>query len=165
MGGLDQVLLSLDHGLTGLIGQWNVYTTSIVTLLMALVSYSLFSRQDPDTHPLLLARQAQASPVRQEGESPVYRSHGAPHSMPLSSGLNVKDPGASRWSRGRDGDLRDVWRQVVAGVQEVQGAGGKGARGKMFTVLGSENVIEHNLGEYFPEFTNFVNHSIELILG
>jgi hypothetical protein len=156
MGALDQLLLSLDQGLAGLFGQWNFYTTLITTLLVGVVSYQLYTRQDPDTHPLLLARQAQGSPVRQEGESPIYRSHSAPHSMPLNSGLNVKAPGASRWSRGRDGDLRDVWRQVVAGVQEesVGPAAGtakatKGGRGKLLTVLGSEQVIELDLGQPF----------------
>lgn len=63
--------------------------------------------------------------------------------MPLNTGLNVKDPGASKWSRGRDGDIRDVWRQAVNGVSEQGKPAGKG---KILTVLGAEKVIEHSLG-------------------
>lgn len=145
MGFFDNVMLSLDEGVTGLFSQWNTYTSILVTLFLGFVTYQLVTRQDPDTHPMLLARQADASRVRQDGESPVFRSQGAPHGMPLNSGLNVKEAGASRWSRGRDGDLRDVWRQAVNGVQD-DGAS-KGAKGRIFTVHGSENVAEHKLGE------------------
>jgi hypothetical protein len=88
---------------------------------------------------MLLARQAVPSTVRNEGESAVYRSQAAPHGMPLNSGLNVKDTGVSKWSRGRDGDLRDIWRKVVEG-------GENGAKGRLLTVLGSQKVNEHKLG-------------------
>ncbi|KAF4876049.1 hypothetical protein CGCSCA1_v004735 [Colletotrichum siamense] len=144
MGFFDNVMLQMDEGVSGFFGQWNNYTTAIVTLLVVIVSYRIASSQDPDTHPMLLARQAQGSPVRQKGESPVYRSHSSPHGMPLNSGLNVKDPGASKWSRGRDGDLRDIWRKVVAGATGDDGKGVMG-KGRLLTVLGSENVIEHKL--------------------
>lgn len=63
--------------------------------------------------------------------------------MSLNVGLNVKDPGASKWSRGRDGDLRDVWRQAVRGTSEE---GKPSAWGKIMTVLGEEKVIEHKIG-------------------
>lgn len=147
MGFFDNLMLQLDEGVTGLFGQWNAYTSIIVTLFLGFITYQLATRTDPDTHPMLLARQADASRVRQEGESAVYRSHAAPHGMPLNSGINVKEPGASKWSRGRDGDLRDVWRQAVNGVQ-TDGPD-TGAKGRIFTVLGSENVTEHRLGEHF----------------
>lgn len=124
----------------GLIGQWNLYSTGLVTLLIVIVSYRVVSSREPDVHPMLLARQAVPSPVRNEGESPVYRSQAAPHGIPLNSGLNVKDAGASKWSQGRDGDLRDVWRKVVRGTED-------GSKGKLFTVLGSHNVTEHKLGK------------------
>jgi hypothetical protein len=145
MGFFDNAMLRLDEGVTGLFSQWNAYTSIIVTLFIGFITYQLATRQDPDTHPMLLARQADASRVRQEGHSPVYRSQGAPHGMPLNSGLNFKAPGASKWSRGRDGDLRDVWRQAVNGVQDD--GPNKGVKGRILTVLGSENVTEHNLGE------------------
>jgi hypothetical protein len=134
------LLETLDSGITDLVGQWNGYSTGLVTLLVAIVSYRIVSHREPDVHPMLLAKQSSASTVRNEGESAVYRSHAAPHSMPLNAGLNVKDPGASKWARGRDGDLRDVWRKAT-------GAGAESAAlGKILTVLGSEKVVEHKLG-------------------
>jgi hypothetical protein len=139
----DQLMLQLDEGVTGLFGQWNAYSTLIVCLLSGFITFQVLTRREPDTHPFLLARQARGSPVRQENESPVYRSLAAPHGMPLNSGLNVKEPGASKWARGRDGDLRDIWRQVVAGVQEDGPT--KGAKGRILTVLGTEHVTEHSL--------------------
>lgn len=141
--GFDNAMWHLDQGITGFFGQWNAYSSALVTLLLMIVSYQIFTRQDPDTHPMLLARQAQGSPVRQEGESPVFRSHAAPHGMPLNSGLNVKDAGASKWARGRDGDLRDVWRRAINGAPEGEGPAGKG---RILTVLGREKVLEHSLG-------------------
>ncbi|KAJ8122848.1 hypothetical protein ONZ43_g1061 [Nemania bipapillata] len=138
------VLAQLDDGLSSLIGQWNAYSTGIVTLLVLLITYSITSRVEPEIHPMLLARQGHGSPVRQTGESPIYRSNAAPHSMPLNSGLNVKEPGASKWSQGRDGDLKDIWRKAVAGLAEGEGAKGKG---HILTVLGSEKVVEHKLDD------------------
>lgn len=143
-GFFENAMWQLDQGVTGFFGQWNSWSTAIATALVMILSYSVFSRRDPDTHPLLLARQAQPSPVRQKHESSVYRSHSAPHGMPLNSGLNVKDPGASKWSRGRDGDIRDVWRRAVNGTPE--GEGQPGIKGKIFEVLGAEKVVEHKLG-------------------
>ncbi|KAK4031600.1 hypothetical protein C8A01DRAFT_41951 [Parachaetomium inaequale] len=142
---LDTLLLRLDESVTGLFGQWNLWTSVIFTVFVGFLTYQIATRQDPDTHPFLLARQAQGSPVRQPGESPVYRSQGAPHGMPLNASLNVKDPGASKWSRGRDGDLRDVWRQAVAGVQEDGPT--KGATGRILTVLGTDKTVEHRLAD------------------
>lgn len=138
------LLTQLDESLSSLIGQWNVYSTAIVTALVLIITYSIMGRVEPDIHPMLLARQGSGSPVRQEGESPIYRSNAAPHSLPLNSGLNVKEPGASKWAQGRDGDLRDIWRKAVSGPSEGPGPKGKG---RIFTVLGSENVIEHKLGK------------------
>lgn len=70
----------------------------------------------------------------------MYRSHASPHSMPLNAGLNVRDPGVGKWSRGRDGDLRDVWRRAAMG-------GDDGAKGKILTVLGTENIVDNKLGK------------------
>ncbi|KAI0460025.1 hypothetical protein F5B21DRAFT_523913 [Xylaria acuta] len=137
-------LAQLDDGLSSLIGQWNAYSTAVVTLLVLLTTYSITSRVEPEIHPMLLARQGHGSPVRQEGESPIYRSNAAPHSMPLNSGLNVKEPGASKWAQGRDGDLRDIWRKAVSGLSESEGAKGKG---RFFTVLGTEKVVEYKLDD------------------
>jgi hypothetical protein len=157
MGFLDTLLLRLDESVTGLFGQWNLWTSVIVTVFAGFLTYQIAARQDPDIHPLLLARQSQRSPVRQPGESPVYRSQGAPHGMPLNAGLNVKDPGASKWSRGRDGDLRDIWRQAVAGVQEAGPT--KGQTGRIMTVLGTDKVVEHHLRD-LTRHINFIGQHL-----
>ncbi|KAK3358978.1 hypothetical protein B0T25DRAFT_531627 [Lasiosphaeria hispida] len=157
--GFDNLMLKLDEGVTGLFGQWNIYSSVIVTLFAGLLTYQLATRTDPDTHPFLLARQAQASPVRNEGESPVYRSQASPHSMPLNAGLNVKDPGASKWAKGRDGDLRDIWRQAVAGVQDD--GPNKGATGRILTVLGTEHVTEHRLDDVTRQINLIGQHILD----
>jgi hypothetical protein len=68
--------------------------------------------------------------------------------MDLTTGLNIRDPGLSKWARGRDGDLRDIWRRVVHGPTDHDGKP-TGDKGRILTVLGSEQVIEHNLGTIF----------------
>ncbi|KHO01506.1 AMP-dependent synthetase/ligase [Metarhizium album ARSEF 1941] len=135
------LLESLDSSIADLFGQWNGYSTALATALVVLVTYRIMSAAEPDAHPLLLARQSVPSAVRNEGESAVYRSQSAPHGMALNSGLNVKDPGAPKFSRGRDGDLRHVW------LQAVSGSGDAAARGRLLTVLGSENVVEHKMDD------------------
>lgn len=133
------LLETLDASISDLFSGWNGYSTALATALAVLVAYRIMSATEPDVHPLLLARQSLPSTVRSEGESAVFRSQSAPHGMTLNTGLNVKDPGAPKFSRGRDGDLRDVWKKVVNG-------GETGGRGRLLTVLGSENVLEHNPG-------------------
>ncbi|KAK3308599.1 uncharacterized protein B0T15DRAFT_524783 [Chaetomium strumarium] len=159
MGFFDNLLLHLDESVTGLFAQWNLWTSVIVSVLAGFLAYQIATRQEPDTHPFLLARQAQGSPVRQPGESPVYRSQGAPHGMPLNAGLNVKDPGASKWARGRDGDLRDIWRQAIAGVQED--GPNKGAKGRILTVLGTDKVIEHRLDDITRQINLVGRHILD----
>jgi hypothetical protein len=156
--GFDNAMWHFDEGVTGLFGQWNAYTSFMVTVLLGIVSYALFNRQDPDTHPMLLARQATGSPVRQEGESAIYRSHASPHGMPLNSGLGVRDPGASKWSRGRDGDLRDIWRRAVSGAPEGEGPPGTG---RLLTVMGTERVIEHDLASVTRQINLIGQHLLD----
>jgi long-chain acyl-CoA synthetase len=58
-----------------------------LTLLLAIVAvlfYERVSKPSPLVHPLLLGRQAEVSPVRQEGESGVYRSFATGHGTPVS---------------------------------------------------------------------------------
>ncbi|KAK8034474.1 hypothetical protein PG993_009469 [Apiospora rasikravindrae] len=142
--GLGDMLGQLDQAISSLIGQWNGYSTAIVTAMVTIITYAIMTRVESDIHPMLLARQAQGSPVRNEGESPVYRGNSAPHGMPLNSGLNVKPTGAPKWSQGRDGDLRDVWRRVISGAPAEEGRSGKG---RILTVHGRENVVEHKPAE------------------
>ncbi|KAI1103272.1 hypothetical protein F4804DRAFT_235625 [Jackrogersella minutella] len=141
---VGDLLNQFDEGLASLMGQWNSFSTAIATALVLIISYAIMNRVEPETHPMLLARQASGSAVRNEGESPIYRGNSAPHGMPLNGGLNVKDPGASKWAAGREGDLRDVWRRAVTGPPD--GDGPK-AKGRILTVLGSEKVLEHDLND------------------
>ncbi|CAK7263236.1 hypothetical protein SEPCBS119000_000394 [Sporothrix epigloea] len=178
--GFDNAMWHFDEGVTGLLGQWNTYSTLLVTLLIGVLTYHLATRTEPDTHPLLLARQAQASPVRQEGESPVYRSRSAPHGMPLNPGLDVRDPGVGKWARGRDGDLRDIWRRVVAGVPESETTpthGGSSAatdaaptvasenaarpRGRILTTFGTESVVETPIDEMTRQINLIGQHMLD----
>ncbi|KAG6065110.1 hypothetical protein E4U32_007733 [Claviceps aff. humidiphila group G2b] len=134
------LLETIDSSITGLFSQWNAYSTALATALVLIITYRITSATEPDIHPLLLARQSLPSAVRHEGESAIYRSQSAPHGMPLNAGLNIKDAGVPKFSRGRDGDLRDIWRKAATGVDA-------GATGRLLTVLGSENVIEHKIAD------------------
>lgn len=59
----------------------------------------------------------------------------------MNGGLNVKDEGGNKWGPGRNGDLRDVWRRVVEGKKETA------EKGRIVTVLGSEEAIDHDLSK------------------
>jgi hypothetical protein len=74
-GLLDQ----LDGSISAILEGWNVYTTLIAVGILGFISWIIFDTADADTHPLLLARQAQASYVRQPGESAIFRSPETPH--------------------------------------------------------------------------------------
>ena len=142
----DSIFQQLDAQLDALFAGWNIYTTLICLALGAYLIYPLLSYTDPDTHPMLLARQSSNSYVRQPGESATYRSLDTPHGYPLRSGLNVKDPGTPKWSAGRDGDLRDIWTQALRGPIDPDGKS-VGDPGHITGVLGKEEVIEHRLSE------------------
>lgn len=133
-------LQQLDSQLEQLFSTWSIYTTIISISLVAYLLYPVFFSPEPDTHPLLIARQANASPVRQPGESAIFRSSETPYGYPLRSGLNVKDPGAPKWTSGRDGDIRDVWKQAVSGPVDADGKS-SGTPGRVLTILGREEII------------------------
>lgn len=57
---------------------WNMYTSVLLILVVGMTAWTMYSNQEPDIHPLLLARQSSASYVRQPGESAVYRSSDVP---------------------------------------------------------------------------------------
>ena len=154
-------LQQLDSQLEKLLADWSIYTTIILLSLVAYLVFPLFFSSEPDTHPLLLARQATASQVRQPGESAIFRSLESPQGYPLRSGLNVKDPGAPKWSSGRDGDIRDVWRQAVGGPVDNDGKS-TGTAGKILTLLGKEEVVEYGLAKLTREINSvgeFVNNN------
>jgi len=147
----------LDVQITHFLASWNIYTTIFAFVLSAFILYPLLFWQEADTHPLLLARQARPSPVRNPGESATYRSLEIPHGYPLRSGLNVKDADAPRWSAGRDGDLRDIWRAVVKG-----GPGGE--RSKIMSVFGKDAVVEHDLDAISKEI-NIIGRQLQSSTG
>jgi hypothetical protein len=76
MGGL---LEQLDGAISDLLAGWNIYTSLITVGILGFVGWVVYDSADADTHPLLLARQAQASYVRQPGESAIFRSPETPH--------------------------------------------------------------------------------------
>ncbi|KAL8873188.1 MAG: hypothetical protein Q9174_001309 [Haloplaca sp. 1 TL-2023] len=147
---MTSLLQQLDSQLDQLFAGWNVYTTALAIGIASYLLYPLFFTKDPDTHPFLLARQSSPSYVRQPGESAVYRSLETPHSYPLKTGLNVKDSDAPRWAAGKDGDLRDVWKKAVQGPTSEDGKS-TGEPGKIFTVLGKEETVEHKVEDVSRE--------------
>jgi len=134
----------LDSALSDLLAGWNGYSTLLAAVLAAYVAFVLYDAADADTHPLLLARQAQASYVRQPGESAVFRSPETPHGYPLRTGLAVRPPGAPMYSAGQDGDLRAVWRRITGEIPLEKGATSRGTA-TLMTVLGTDGIAEHRL--------------------
>ncbi|CAL5871398.1 uncharacterized protein PFLUO_LOCUS5648 [Penicillium psychrofluorescens] len=146
----------LDALVANVLADWNIYTTVLAGILVAFVLYSVFSTKDPDVHPFLLARQSTAAPVRLSGQSAAYRSLETPHGFPLRLGLNVKDPGAPKWTGGRRGDLRDIWRTAVRGAVNEDGTP-SGKKGKIYTVLGRE-IAERSLDQVTQEINVIGQH-------
>ena len=142
-------LAKLDALLSDTLSEWNGYSTGIATVIVAFLGCIWFFSKDPDCHPFLLARQSTQAPIRQPGESGVYRSLETPYGYPLRAGLNVKDPGTPKWTAGRNGDLRDIWRTAVRGALKEDGTP-SGTRGKLYTVLG-KSVKEHQLDDISQE--------------
>lgn len=133
----------LDSQIEKLLTDWSIYSTILAIVFLTYLVYPLITAQEPDTHPFLLARQSSISHVRQPGESAIYRSSEVPQGYPLRTGLNVKSSDAPRWTSGRDGDLRDIWRQAL-------GSGGVGQEGdktgKIVSIMGKD-AQEHDLDE------------------
>ncbi|GAB1195703.1 hypothetical protein APSETT444_004966 [Aspergillus pseudonomiae] len=148
MASETSLVAKLDTLVADVLADWNIYTTLIAGTIVTFLIYSFATSKEPDIHPFLLARQSTAFPVRQPGESAAYRSLETPHGFPLRSGLNVKDPGAPKWTAGRKGDLRDVWKTAVRGAAEDGKLSGK--QGKIYTVLG-RRAIEHSLEQVTQE--------------
>ncbi|KAI9670846.1 MAG: hypothetical protein M1829_004735 [Trizodia sp. TS-e1964] len=149
----------LDNLLEDILGSWNIYTTIIASAIVTLVIYSILTEQSPDIHPFHLAVQASTSAVRLPGESAKYRALETPQGYPLVSGFNVKDPSSPKWSRGRNGDLRDIWAQFVHSTfPNVEQIGG--VKGKISTVLGKDALMEHDSDELSQEM-NIIGHFIQ----
>lgn len=146
-----------DAKLDELFRSWNWVSTILAATLIIYLIYPLLTAREPDTHPLLLSRQANISQIRQPGESAIYRALETPHGYPLKSGLNVKEPGAAKWAVGKDGDLRDIWRRAVGGSVTENGTQ-MGEVGKMYTVLGRQKVIDHRMESISKEINVIGKH-------
>jgi hypothetical protein len=149
---MANVIEQLDEYIGELFAGWNLYSTLLALSIFAYLAYTIVAAEEPDTHPMILQRQTNASPVRNPGESAVYRSPDVPHGYPLRTGLNVKTPGAPAYSGGKDGDLRDIWRRVTGEIplEQLRGAAlptTSDGPGKIMTVLGREQVTEHNISD------------------
>ncbi|KAK5137737.1 hypothetical protein LTR08_007308 [Meristemomyces frigidus] len=144
---MPNLIEQLDSHLAALLADWSLLTTALALALLAFIAHPILAHDEPDTHPLLLARQSTAAPIRNKRESAVYRAPETPYGYPLKTGLNVKAAGAPKWANGKDGDLRDVWREVMRGGVGVGEDGRAVPRGGVMTVLGREEVVEEDLGE------------------
>lgn len=154
---MSGLLEQLDGALADLFRGWNVYSTALLLALLGLVVWVVVSSADADTHPLLLARQAQASYVRQPGESAIFRSPETPHGYPLRTGLAVKPPGTPMYSAGKDGDLRDMWRRVTGEIPLDKKASSSGTA-TIMTVLGTETLSEHDIAGVSREIAIIGRH-------
>ena len=168
-------LAQLDAQLDHLFAGWNVYSTTLVVVLIAVLFLPLFFSSgkhsshrliprltiliEPDIHPFLLARQATASPVRESGQSAVYRSSDIPHGYPLRRGLNLKDETTSKWGPGRDGDLRDIWL-AAAGA-------GAGKSRKILTLKGNNEPVASTFEQLSKQInaigTHFKRHGSQRV--
>jgi hypothetical protein len=155
--GSTSIFQQCDSQLEQILAGWNIYTTLIFLILVTYLIYPLFFYAEPDIHPLLLARQSAASHVRQPGESATFRSLDVPHGYPLRTGLNVKNPGAPKWTSGRDGDLRDVWKRAVSGPVDNDGKP-TGGPGKILTALGKQEIIEFSFEKLSGEIIAVGQH-------
>lgn len=149
MAAEESGLAKLDAFIAELLSDWNIYSTLITGIIVAFLVYGLVSSKEPDCHPYLLARQASEAAVRHPGESAAHRNLETPFGFPLKTGLNIKDPGAPKWTGGRNGDLRDIWRAAVRGAVNDDGSV-SGKKGKIYTVLG-RHVEEHSLDDITQE--------------
>jgi hypothetical protein len=150
---MGNILEQADAYLASLLYDWSFTTTLIALALAAFIAYPIFSPSEPDTHPLLLARQSAINPVRNKNESAIYRSPEVPGDTPLKSGLGVKDASAPRWAMGKDGDVRDVWREVMKGGKEDDVP-----KGRILTVLGREEIVEHEVDKITGEIAVIGKH-------
>ena len=154
---MANLLAQLDAQLTTVLSDWGLSTTVLALTIIAFVAYPIIYQEEPDTHPLLLARQSSVSAVRNKNESAVYRSPEVPQDSPLRSGLGVKDVGQPRWASGRDGDVRDVWREVQKGGRK-EADGKEVPCGVIMTVLGKEELVEHDVSEVSREIQIMGTH-------
>jgi hypothetical protein len=157
---MADLINQLDQQLAAILSGYNAWTGVIIALIIGLVTAIIFTSTDPDTHPMLLARAASPSLVRQPGESAVYRAHDVSHGFPLRTGLNVKHPNDPIYSSGRDGTLKDIWNRFTGKLPLSDKDASEETRskpGKMLTVLGKE-VHEHRIEDVTREINIIGRH-------
>jgi hypothetical protein len=152
---MSGLLEQLDEHLANAFSGWNGYSTLLATAVVAFVTYTIVTAQEPDIHPMILQRQSMPSPVRKSGESAIYRSPDVPHGYPLRTGLSVKSPVDPPYTAGRDGDLRDVWKRVTGEIPipAVRGQPASTERPRILTVLGSKEILDHNIDDLTNEIS------------
>jgi hypothetical protein len=139
---------SLDALIASFFASHNPVTYLLLGIITVTLVYPLFTSSDPDIHPFLLARQSSAAPIRNSGESPVYRALDVPHGYPLKASLGVKDPGAPKWTAGRQGDVRDVLARALRGPLKEDGSGYDATKvGKLITLLGKDKSTSTEMSE------------------
>ena len=158
MAGTASIAQRIDGYIDGLFAGWNIYTTILTVLLVGYLISPLFLSTEPDVHPMLLERQASIARVTQsDTESAIHRNLAVPEGFPLRSGLNIKDPGAARWTAGRDGDLRDIWRQAITNIITGVNSGKS-----VISVHGKGDITKHNLEDLSKEINVIGKHVLKL---
>lgn len=144
------IFQQLDSQLDQLLAGWSVYSSLLLIVLSLYFIYPVISHVDPEIHPFLLERQSAATRVRQPGETAIYRALETPHGYPLKSGLGIRDPGQPKWTVGRDGDLRDVWKRACLGKPVANDEKQK-EMGLLKTISGNEEVLESTFDQLSKE--------------
>ena len=81
----------------------------------------------------------------------MYRSTEVPHGYALKTGLSVRPPGAPKWTAGKDGDLRDIWREA---------ANSSSTTAKILSVRGNDSPVEHDFG-HLSKVINIVGSHLQ----
>ncbi|KAL2891077.1 long-chain-fatty-acid--CoA ligase [Ceratocystis lukuohia] len=132
------------------IDDWSLSSTLLLIVLFTLCFLSTVWTYDSELHPLQLARQSTRSEVRQPGESALYRAAALGFNG-LVKGLDVVDEGAPKFSKGRDGDLRDVWQRFAKGTDD-------GKLSTISTVLGLQKTEVHNIDALSRQISYVASH-------
>lgn len=160
---MTNAIVKVDEVAQKVVASWNIYSTALATSIAVVAGYKLLCSQEPDIHPLLLARQAAESELRREGESATFRSLQTPHGYALKTGLGISDPETPKWTPGRDGDLRDIWRAVLRGAVDPKTGKVLNVSSKFHVVRG-RSIQAHQAHEVTREI-NLIGRKIQKLKG
>ncbi|KAL5606610.1 hypothetical protein BROUX41_003008 [Berkeleyomyces rouxiae] len=130
--------------------EWSLSSTLLLMTLLSLWLISTLWTYDSELHPMQLARQSTRSEVRQPGESSLYRAAALGFNG-LVKGLDIVEEGAPKFSKGRDGDLRDVWQRFAKGAAD-------GKKSSISTVLGMQKTNVHDTDALSRQISLVGNH-------